>query len=169
MNALLLLGGSALAYALVCLYGYLSRTVFSDFELSISTEKTQRRIARNIIGLVRMGVDVAIILWTKNQGRGEIYKPLLFYAFTALLVLHFINSVFALLRWGKAYKTVDIVAYFVKLLTGLAILGILIFFERGTTVMFFADLASLAILCTKGSNMLDGDWLELLQEDLQKY
>lgn len=167
-SAMLYLGGAIIAYLLVFLYERLTRTKFSDFELSISTEKKQRRIARNIIGVVRLAADAAVIIWASKTHRGEIYKPLLFYVFIVIAVLHVVNSVLALLRLGKAYKVVDIVAFIIKLVTGLALLGIMIVFERGTLIMYYITLAALAMLCTRGSNMLDGDWLELLKEDLQK-
>lgn len=136
------------------------------FEIEFSTSRTQRMIGRNIIGVLLIGIDLLLFFWAKNFQPKEYNKMIITYASCVLMLLHVLNSFFAMFRLKKCYIAVDIIKYFVILIST-GILAILVhFLNIGNGLLFL--IAVLAILCTRGARMLDGDWLELLLEDFDK-
>ncbi|MCQ2579954.1 MAG: hypothetical protein MJ159_04600 [Treponemataceae bacterium] len=136
------------------------------FEIKLSTSRTQRMIGRNIIGVLLIGIDLLLFFWAKDFQPKEYNKMIITYASCILMLLHVLGSFFAMFRLKKGYIAVDIIKFFVMLISAGTMAILIHFFNIGKGLLFL--IAILAILCTRATRMLNGNWLELLLDDLDE-
>lgn len=151
-------------YGLIVLYEMKIEDFRFYFDLMWS--RRQRRLFCNIVGAVLVVVDAVGILLTRDFAKGDWEKIIIFHALAVLLCLHVLNSVFALMRWKKAYTAVDIIGFFVSLAAALGY-GVIQLFSEDLIKGFFI-LAILYFLNRRGMRMLDGGWLDSRLEAFDK-
>ena len=111
-------------------------------------------------------IDLLLFFWAKDFQPKEYNKMIITYASCILMVLHVLGSFFAMFRLKKGYIAVDIIKFFVMLISASTMAILIHFFNIGKGLLFL--IAILAILCTRATRMLNGNWLELLLDDLDE-
>lgn len=143
-------------YGLIILYECTIENFRFEFDLRWS--KRKRRLFCNAVGAVMVIVDVVGMSLTGHAAQGGLERIVIFYALAALLGLHILNSVFALLKWKKVYVAVDIIEFLIRFAAALTCGAVQLF--SSNVVKGLLIMTILYFLFRRATRMLNGGWLD---------
>lgn len=150
-------------YVLICLYEVKYEDLQMRFEFDF--EKKQRRIIRNAVGAVLVATDVCICkkLYALSS---RVSVRIVFFLVAIILILHIINSIFALLGMKKVYSGINAALWVIRFVAGAIMVFVTYMHGNKITLLYYA--AGMFIVCRQLIMVLDGDWIELRLKDFDK-
>lgn len=150
-------------YVLICLYEAKYDDLHTRFEFDF--EKQQRRIIRNAVGAVLVATDVYLCKKLYKLS-SRLSVRIVLWLVALILILHIINSIFALLGMKKVYSGINAALWVIRLIAG----GIMMFvtYMHGNKITLLYYAAGMFVVLRQLTMVLDGNWIELRLEDFDK-
>lgn len=140
-------------------------------EFEYATNRKQRRLIRNIAGVLLIALDVLIMVKTRYIFEEPLKLKVIFFAAGAVIPLHILGSIFAMAYSVKGYTAIDIISHIVKLAVAITVFCITFFsFERWESILppWVLPAAYGSVLLTRSMRMMNGKWMNLRLEDIMR-
>lgn len=155
-----------LAYGALIAYESLYEPITDRFSWNFEVEERCR--IRNVLAVLVLCFDVWFFFRMKNRNPDAFSRILLMCAVAVLFVMHIAASICALLKNVKAYKVMDVAAWFVRFIpVGLVFIKTMLF-EKPDDKIMVLELGMLGLLVFRACRMLNGNWMELRIDDIEE-